>query len=112
MVPLASVNSSVPLANSSTVIVTELIIGISNTIPSHSTSSHYIRVALWQGTGVKLSSKATAYEHFYVSHSALVEPYAYLPTEAYDGNVGNDIKLKHPKIMTNNSKVCSMNRTN
>ena len=71
-----------------------------------------IRVALWQGTGVKLSSKATAYEHFYVSHSALAEPYAYLLIEAYDGNVGNNIKLKHPKIMTNDSKVCSMNRTN
>ena len=40
-VPLASVNSSIPFASSSTVILSELI-GISDTIPSHSTSSHHV----------------------------------------------------------------------
>ena len=41
MVPLASVNSSVLLASNYTVIFSELI-GISDTIPSPSTSSHHI----------------------------------------------------------------------
>ena len=40
-VPLASVNSSVPLASSSTVIFSGLI-GVSDTAPLHSTSSHHI----------------------------------------------------------------------
>ena len=41
MVPLTSVNSSVPLASNSTVMFSGLI-GVSDTAPSYSTSSHHI----------------------------------------------------------------------
>ena len=67
---------------------------------------------------IKSSLKAPAYERFYASHSALIQPYAYLPIEACDGDVGNDAKLKrqrNPSIDRTNSydsKVCSMNWTN
>ena len=53
-----------------------------------------------------------------MSHNALAEPYAYLPIEAYSGDVGNNIKLKCQKnsslvwTNSNESQVCSMNWSN
>ena len=74
--------------------------------PTHSTFSYHIdnremlqdyRGTLAANRRIKSSLKAPAYERFYSSHSALAQPYAYLPIEAYDGDVGNDVKLKRQR---------------
>ena len=78
------------------------------------------RTALCQWTDVhvlKLSWKAAAYKRFYTSHITLAEPYPYLPIEAYDGNVGNNVKLKRlrssllHRTNSTNSEIGSMNQT-
>ena len=73
----------------------------------HSTFSHHIdncemlqhsHGTLAVNRCIKLSLKAPAYKRFYASHCTLAQPYAYLPIELYDGDVGNDVKLKQQEI--------------
>ena len=99
------------------------LIGICDTIPTPSTCTFltiYIdnREMLQDSRGtlavnrrIKSWLKAPAYERFYVSHSALAQPYTYLPIEAYDGDVGgNVVKLKRQRNpLIERTKVCSMN---